>query len=105
MDKEATLILEEHASKLKPPKDLPFMIGDIKNCGRRDMQHLLRLRHKYKILMHTIDQAAKDAARPAKEEKVLTEAEEEAELDKELDKQLAHLDREKKRQAKKDHEE
>ena len=105
MDKEATLILEEHANKLKPPKDLPFMIGDIKNCGRRDMQHLLRLRHKYKILMHTIDQAAKDAARPAKEEKVLTEAEEEAELDKELDKQLAHLDREKKRQAKKDHEE
>jgi hypothetical protein len=105
MDKEATRVFEEHKKALKPPVDLPNMIGDIKNCGRRDMQHLLRLRHKYKIVMHGIDQAAKEAARPVKEDKPLTEAEEEAELDKELDKQLAHLDREKKRQAKKDHEE
>lgn len=105
LDKEAQRVLEEHATTLKPPKDLQFMIDDIKNCGRRDMQHLLRLRHKYKQLMYKIDQDAKEAARPEKVDKVLTEEEEQAELDKELDKQLAHLERSKKRQAKKDHEE
>jgi hypothetical protein len=55
LDKEAQRIFEEHAGALKPPSDLQFMIDDIKNCGRRDMQHLLRLRHKYKQLMYKID--------------------------------------------------
>lgn len=48
LDKEAVKVLEEHKKALNPPSDLQFMIDDIKNCGRRDMQHLLRLRHKYK---------------------------------------------------------
>jgi len=55
MDKEAGRLLEEHKAVLKPPVDLIGMIGDIKNCGRREMQHLLRLRHKYKIFMHKLD--------------------------------------------------
>ena len=70
---------------LKPPKDLPNIIADIKNCGRREMQHLLRLRHKYKMWDHAKKQDARDAARGPKVERVLTEEQEEAELDKQLD--------------------
>lgn len=72
-DKEAKQILEDNEKVLKPPKDLPNIIADIKNCGRREMQHLLRLRHKYKMWDHAKKQDARDAARGPKVERVLTE--------------------------------
>jgi len=56
-DKEAEKVLTENAKVLNPPKDLMNIISDLKVIGRREMQHLLRLRHKYTIMVANKKQA------------------------------------------------
>jgi len=96
-DKEAEKVLTENAKVLNPPKDLMNIIADLKVIGRREMQHLLRLRHKYTIMVANKKQAERDANRPVKEVVPLTEEQEEAELEKELDETIARLEKDKKR--------
>lgn len=90
-------MLTENAKVLNPPKDLMNIISDLKVIGRREMQHLLRLRHKYTIMVANKKQAERDANRPVKEVVPLTEEQEEAELEKELDETIARLEKDKKR--------
>lgn len=46
-DKKAKQVLTDNAKELKMPKDFENMIDDIKVLGRREFQHLLKLRHRY----------------------------------------------------------
>jgi len=46
-DKTSVAIMDKHKAVLKPPKDLEEIITDLKVLGRREFQHLLKLRHRY----------------------------------------------------------
>lgn len=87
---------------IKFTNDLEAICSDIKVCGRKEFSDLLKLKYNYGV---KIGRAAKDekALRQAEEGiKELTQEEIEAQVDKELEDTLKRVDREKKRQLKKE---
>ena len=81
---------------MKPPSDLDTILEDIKVLGRREFSHLLRLRHKYQLML-TREQHAKD--KQAREEAKALEGpvDDDALIDAELEKTISRIEREKKR--------
>lgn len=91
---------------LKGPSDLEFIIQDLKVCGRREFQELLKLRYKYhvsierkKVAIKEAQKAEDDANRPE-----MTQEELEAMVDKELDETIKRVEKEKKKALKKERE-
>lgn len=84
------------------PDDLELYIGDLKVLGRREFQHLLRMKNQFQILTKQNARDLKNANKPAFVEKEKTEEEMEAELEKELDETISRMDAETKRKAKKE---
>ena len=76
------------------------MIKDLKVCGRREYANLLRLHHKYQNIIRN-EKFAKE--KKAKEESKIAEpVDEDAELDKQLEATLLRIQKEKKKQEKKE---
>ena len=78
-----------------------MICDDLKVCGRREMGQLIRIRHKYQEIVK------REAKRIADEEKAKTKQDEEpededAKIDRELEETMLRIEKEKKRQAKKD---
>ena len=46
------MFLKEHDKVMKVPGDLQSMCDDLKVLGRREFQHLIRLRHKYNTIVN-----------------------------------------------------
>lgn len=87
---------------MKIPGDLKLILDDLKVCGRREFQVLLKLRHNYQHIKDAQAKAEHRANRKTVEVTEKTEEEKEAELDKELDATIARIDAAKKAKAKKD---
>lgn len=76
--------MKEHSKVMKPPNDLQDMCNDLKVCGRREMSHLIRLRHKFHGIL------SKNAAKlhqeeEAKRKALLPPEDEDAKIDRELE--------------------
>lgn len=52
---------------LKAPSDLTEMCDDLKVCGRREFQELLKLRYKYQVSLERKKMAIKDAKKAEEE--------------------------------------
>lgn len=102
LDQKSKDAIEHFGKEIKAPKELDIISQDLKVLGRREFQHLLRMRHQYQFLLKKQERAAKEASRPQKEEREKTEEELEAELEKELDATISRMDAEKKRKEKKE---
>jgi AdoMet-dependent rRNA methyltransferase SPB1 len=84
-----------------PPEDLSILCQDIKVCGRRELQNLLKYRYKYTKMLEAEKRADKANA-PKEEPKVLTEEELEAQIDKELEETIRRVEKDKKRAEKRE---
>ena len=95
---------EDMIKDLKAPSDLTFMCEDLKVCGRREFQELLKLRYKYQVSLERKKMAIKDAKRAEEEanKPEMTQEELEALVDKELDNTIKRVEREKKKAEKKE---
>ncbi len=82
-------------AKVKCPDDLAEICGDIRVCGRSELNKLLTLRHKYQAYK-------KKQNVPEKKEEVELDAE--AVIEKQLDEAILRIEKEKKRAAKKERE-
>lgn len=100
IDKDA----EDMIKDLKVPSDLKEMCEDLKVCGRREFQELLKLRYKYQVAVERKKAAIKDAKRAEEEanKPEMTQEELEAMVDKELDETIKRVEREKKKAEKKE---
>ena len=89
---------------LKAPSDLEFICQDLKVCGRREFQELLKLRYKYVVSIERKKQAIKDAKKAEEEanKPEMTQEELEAMVDKELDETIKRVEKEKKKALKKE---
>lgn len=86
---------------MKTPDDLQIICDDLKVCGRREMGLLIKMRHKYQQITEKIVKAAADeeaAIKKANEEP----EDEDAKIDRELEETMKRMERDKKRQAKKE---
>lgn len=85
---------------LKVPDDFELILSDLKVLGRREYQNLLRIHHKYQNIIRN---AKQDQDRKVREESKIAEPEDpDAELDRQLEATLLRIEKEKKRQAKKE---
>ena len=73
-------MVAKYGNAAKVPGDLETLIGDLKLCGRREFQHLLRFRLNYQNLVKKEEREARLANKPKKVEVEKTEEEQEAEL-------------------------
>lgn len=97
---KALEVFAAHPKVLKLPDDFKDMIKDLKVCGRREYANLLRLHHKYQNIIRN-EKFAKE--KKAKEESKIAEpVDEDAELDKQLEATLLRIQKEKKKQEKKE---
>ena len=71
---------------LKPPEDLKELCDDLKVCGKRELNLLLRLRHKYQVVRQRETIALQKAEEEANAVKV--EIDTDDELDAELEKTI-----------------
>ena len=97
-------LLKESPKELKPPADLATICEDVKVCGKRELYSLLRLRHKYQVLMEREVKEMKAEERKKREaiEGPREETDEDEKLDRELEETIKKIERDKKRQEKKD---
>ena len=77
-----------------------MMCDDIKVCGRREFALLIRLRHKYQLILSRKARSA--AEEEAAKAKALKEPEDEdAKIDRELEETMQRMEKDKRRAAKK----
>ena len=62
LDKKSEDILN-NTKGLKPPADYKEIIADLKVSGRREFQHLLKLRHKYQFIRDNEEKDKRKAER------------------------------------------
>lgn len=82
LDTKAKEIIAANSKILKVPEDFESMLNDLKVCGRREYQNLLRIHHKYQNIVRNGKQAQE------KKQKEEAKVEEPVDADAELDKQL-----------------
>jgi AdoMet-dependent rRNA methyltransferase SPB1 len=100
LDVKAKEVLAKHPRMLKVPDDFELILSDLKVLGRREYQNLLRIHHKYQNIIRN---AKQDQDRKVREESKIAEPEDpDAELDRQLEATLLRIEKEKKRQAKKE---
>jgi hypothetical protein len=100
LDVKAKEVLAKHPRMLKVPDDFELILSDLKVLGRREYQNLLRIHHKYQNIIRNTKQ---DQDRKVREESKIAEPEDpDAELDRQLEATLLRIEKEKKRQAKKE---
>jgi hypothetical protein len=101
MDVKSKEVLSKNEKVLKAPVDLEAMVSDLKVLGRREYQHLLRLHHKYQTLLHKT-KLEEEKKEKAKEKAEAEPVDADAELDKQLESTILRIQKEKKRQEKKE---
>ena len=89
---------------MKPPNDLQLICDDLKVCGRREYGILIRMRHKFQMLLARALKAHEDAAKKRKELEggEPPSEDEDAKIDRELEETMKRMEKEKKRAAKKE---
>ena len=101
MDNEAAQFFKDHPKEMKVPADMQQICDDLKVCGRREMGILIKLRHKFQAILANAAKAASDKEKARL--KALEEPEDEdARIDRELEETMKRMEKEKKRQSKKD---
>ena len=83
------------------PGDLQIICDDLKVCGRREMGLLIRLRHKYQMLLGRAQKALADEE-SAKIKAAEDPEDEDTKIDRELEETMKRMEKEKKRAAKKE---
>ena len=98
--------MKDNPKEMKPPTDLQQVCDDLKVCGKRELYNLLKLRHKYQVLLGKEAKERKDEERKARleAEGPREKESEEAKLDRELEETITRIEKDKKRQGKKDRE-
>ena len=87
---------------MKPPTDLQQICDDLKVCGRREYGILIRMRHKFQMILARAIKANEDAAKKKKEADGEPSEDEDAKIDRELEETMKRMEKEKKRAAKKE---
>lgn len=80
------------------------MCEDLKVCGKRELYNLLRMRHKYQVIMDKQVKERKEEEKKVRlaEKGPKDETDEDEKLDRELEDTILRIEKDKKRQAKKD---
>ena len=86
---------------MKPPGDLQLICDDLKVCGRREYGILIRMRHKFQMILAKAVKAQADKEAAVKKEQEGSE-DEDAKIDRELEETMKRMEKEKKRAAKKE---
>ena len=104
MDLTSAQLMKDNPKELKPPSDLALMCEDLKVCGKRELYNLLRMRHKYQVMMDKQVKEKKEEEKKARlaEMGPKEETDEDEKLDKELEETIKRIEKDKKRQTKKD---
>ena len=86
---------------MKPPSDLAQICDDLKVCGRREFGLLIRMRHKFQMILARAVKAQADSE-AAKRKELEGSEDEDAKIDRELEETMKRMEKEKKRAAKKE---
>ena len=86
---------------MKPPGDLQLICDDLKVGGRREYGLLIRMRHKYQMILSKAVKAQADSEK-AKLKEAEGEEDEDAKIDRQLEETMKRMEKEKKRVAKKE---
>ena len=86
---------------MKAPVDFLQICDDLKVCGRREFGLLIRMRHKFQMILARAVKAQADSE-AAKRKELEGSEDEDAKIDRELEETMKRMEREKKRAAKKE---